>query len=152
LPERRAASDSGGEREEKSVADLVVKDGIGYKRRNPWGVVGLSLITLGFYRIVWYYKINNEMRNYGIEVNPPMATLAVTLGGLLIIPFLVSYYKTADRVLQAQIKADATGRMIPVLALLLAIFLSLFAPVYYQSQLNKVWDAEAARGTEVRSA
>jgi hypothetical protein len=134
------------------VADLVVKDGIGYKRRNPWGVVGLSIITLGIYEAVWYYKINNELRNYGLEVSPAKATLAITLGALIIVPFFVSFYNTADRILKAQEKAGASERVIPVLALLLLIVVSVFALPYYQSQLNKVWDAEAARGAEVRSA
>ena len=26
------------------------------KVRNPWGVLGLSLITLGIYTIFWYYN------------------------------------------------------------------------------------------------
>jgi drug/metabolite transporter (DMT)-like permease len=135
-----------------SVADLVVKDGIGYKRRNPWGVVGLSFLTIGVYFFVWYYKINNELNNYGIQNNPTNATLAVTLGALIIVPAFVSEYNTADRILKAQEKAEAKERMIPVLGLVLAIFFGGFHAAYYQSQLNKVWDAEAARGAEVRAA
>jgi uncharacterized membrane protein len=134
------------------VADLVVSNGIGFKRRNPWGVVVLSIVTIGIYFFVWYYKINNELRNYGIENSPATATLAVTLGGFLIVPPFVSYYKTADRILQAQNRANTTEKMIPVLALLLEIVVSVFAAAYYQSQLNKAWDALAASGAEVRPA
>lgn len=134
------------------MADAVVVNGIYFKRRNPWGVFGLAFITLGIYAIVWYYKINNELKNYGIENRPGVATLAVTLGALLLVPPFVSYYKTADRILQAQKRAEAEERIIPVLALLLIIVVSLFAFPYYQSQLNKVWDAEAAKGAEVAAA
>jgi drug/metabolite transporter (DMT)-like permease len=134
------------------VADLVVKDGVGYKRRNPWGVFGLSLITIGVYYVVWWYKINNELRNYGIDNSPAKATLAITLGAFIIVPPFVSYYNTADRILKAQLKSNASERIIPVLALLLLIVVSFFALPYYQSQLNKVWDAEAAKGAEVRAA
>jgi drug/metabolite transporter (DMT)-like permease len=134
------------------VADLVVKDGIGYKRRNPWGVVGFSFLTIGVYFFVWYYKINNELNNYGIQNNPANATLAVTVGALIIVPPFVSEYNTADRILQAQEKAESKERIIPVLALLLAIVVGGFHAAYYQSQLNKVWDAEAERGAEVRAA
>ena len=109
------------------------------------------LDPLGVYAIVWWYKINNELKNYDIENRPGVATLAITLGGLLLVPPFVSYYKTADRILKAQVKADASERMIPVLALLLVIVVNIFAFPYYQSQLNKVWDAEAARGAEVRA-
>ena len=134
------------------MADAVVLEGVYYKRRNPWGVFGLAIITLGIYAIVWYYKINNELKNYGIENRPGVATLAVSLGALLLVPPFVSYYKTADRILQAQTKADAKERIIPVLALLLIIVVSAFALPYYQSQLNKVWDAEVAKGAQVVAA
>lgn len=66
-------------------------------------------------------------------------------------PFFVSYYR-ADRILKAQVKADASERMIPVLALVVVLVVGFFAPVYYQSQLNKVWDSELTRGAELRAA
>lgn len=134
------------------MADLVVKDGIGYKRRNPWGVFLLSLITLGIYYIVWYYKINNELKNYGVENDPTIATLAVTLGGFIVVPPYVSFYKTGARILTAQQTSGAVERVVPVLGLILFFFASLFALPYYQSQLNKVWDALAAAGAEVSPA
>jgi hypothetical protein len=137
------------------MADLVVTpDGIGYKRRNPWGVWLLSLITLGIYHAVWYYKINNELRNNGQVNDPTVALLAVTLGWLVIVPPFVSLYRTADRIKRAQEVTEAAERIIPWLALLLN-FVELIAsvgPVYYQSQLNKAWDALAAAGAEVRPA
>ena len=137
------------------MADLVVTpDGIGYKRRNPWGVALLSLVTLGVYHLVWYYKVNNELRNHGQQNDPVLALLAITLGGIIIVPALVSLYRTADRIKQAQEAAGATERIIPWLALLLN-FVTVGAsvgPVYYQSQINKVWDALASQGAEVRPA
>jgi drug/metabolite transporter (DMT)-like permease len=134
------------------VADLVVVNGIGYKRRNPWGVFGLDIITLGIYGIVWYYKTNNHLKNHGIENNPTNAVLAITLGALILVPYFVSYYNTADRIKQAQDKSGASERITPVLALLLLIVVGPFALPYYQSQINKVWDAEAKRGAEVQPA
>jgi drug/metabolite transporter (DMT)-like permease len=134
------------------VADLVVRDGVGYKRRNPWGVFGLTLITLGVYGAVWYYKTNNHLKNYGIDNNPTTAVLAVTLGIFIIVPPFVSYYNTADRIRQAQEKSGTGERIIPVLALLLFIVVGFFAFPYYQSQINKAWDAEAEHGAEVQPA
>lgn len=135
------------------MADLVVTpDGIAYKRRNPWGVFLLTIVTLGIYAIVWYYKINNELRNLGIRNDPAVATLAVTLGGILIVPPLVSYYRTADRIRQAQEQAGASERIIPLLGLVLLLIVGAFALPYYQSQLNKAWDALAAAGAQVRPA
>ncbi len=135
------------------MADLVVTpEGIGFKRRNPWGVVLLTFVTFGIYGLVWWYKINNELRNYGIQNDPAVATLAISLGGFLLVPPFVSFFKTADRILKAQDKSGASERIIPVLALLLAVVVSVFANAYYQSQLNKVWDALAAAGADVRPA
>ena len=134
------------------MADLVTVNGIGFKRRNPWGVFGLTIITLGIYGIVWYYKINNELKNYGIENDPTVATLAITIGAFVIVPPFVSLYKTADRILQAQDRANASEHIVPVLALLLAVVVAGFHLPYYQSQLNKVWDALVREGAEVTPA
>ncbi len=134
------------------MADLVVKDDIAYKRRNPWGVFGFSLITLGVYWFVWYYKTNNHLKNYGIDNNPALATLAVTLGALVVVPVFVSSYRTAVRIRAAQERAGASERILPWLALLLAVVFEPAAGVYYQAQINKVWDAEAQGGARVLPA
>ena len=34
------------------------------KPRNPWAVVGLSLITLGIYRIYWEYRSFTDLRSF----------------------------------------------------------------------------------------
>lgn len=57
------------------MADLVVRNGIGFKRRNPWGVLLLTIVTIGVYYVVWWYKINNELKNYGIANDPAVATI-----------------------------------------------------------------------------
>lgn len=135
------------------MADLVVTpDGVGYKRRNPWGVFLLSLVTLGVYFFVWWYKINNELRNNGQQNDPTMALLAVLIGWIIIVPPFVSYYRTAERIRKAQEATGATERISPVLGLVFWIVISGFSAVYYQSQLNKAWDALAAAGAEVRPA
>src|SRR5919108_5021255 len=100
------------------MADLVVTpDGTGYKRRNPWGVLLLNLVTLGVYHFVWYYKINNELRNNGQHNDPTLALLAILLGGIVIVPPFVSYYRTARRIREAQEPTGATELMVPVLGM-----------------------------------
>jgi hypothetical protein len=44
------------------MAEMVTIDGQQYKKRNPLGVLGLTFLTLGVYFVVWYYKINDELR------------------------------------------------------------------------------------------
>ena len=134
------------------MADLVVSNGIGFKRRNPWGVFGLSIVTLGVYYAVWWYKINNEMNNLGIQCNPTMSVLAIVPGAFILVPLLITHYTTADRIRQAQERTNASERIIPVLGLLLNIVVGFFAAPYYQSQLNKAWDALAEAGAEVQPA
>ena len=132
------------------MADLVVSNGIGFKRRNPWGVFGLTIITLGIYFFVWWYKVNNELNNLGIQCNPTTAVLAVTIGGFVLVPPYVSAYTTADRIRQAQERTNATERIIPVLALVLFFLVSVLTAPYYQSQLNKAWDALVEQGADVQ--
>jgi hypothetical protein len=112
------------------------------KTRNPWGVWLLALVTCGIYNYYWYYKINEEVRDYdsNIKVDPVIALLAVAFGGILcLVPPIVSIYNSGTRIRQAQQTSGAEERCSGGLGLLLA-FLGGFHHVYYQSQLNKVWD------------
>jgi drug/metabolite transporter (DMT)-like permease len=112
------------------------------KTRNPWGVWLLALVTLGIYGLYWYYKINEETRDYdqSIRVDPTLSLLALLFGGLLCsIPTIISIINTGSRIQQAQKAAGASERCSGGLGLLFAI-LGGFHHVYYQSQINKVWD------------
>jgi len=119
------------------------------KLRNPLGVVGLSLITLGIYYIFWWYFINREMRDFGrarntdLGQNPGNSVLAITLGALIIVPALVSLWRTSDRIQRSQetagVERGANGPIIFILLLLIG-------PVgiwYAQSELNKAWEAQS---------
>jgi hypothetical protein len=47
-----------------------------YKIRNPWGVAGLCIITLGIYGLVWIYNVHKEVRDHsrnGYEISPGLA-------------------------------------------------------------------------------
>jgi hypothetical protein len=85
------------------LAETVQIRGKPAKIRSPLGVFLLALITFGIYYIVWYYKTNRELRDSaGIDVSPGMSTLAITLGGILIIPPFVSMWRYFKRIRQAQ--------------------------------------------------
>ena len=75
------------------------------KVRNPLAVALLGLITIGIYWIFWWYFINREMVDYGqandvpdLGDNPWLSVLAVTIGALVIIPALVSLWRTCRRI------------------------------------------------------
>ena len=122
------------------------------KVRNPLGTVALSIVTIGVYYVFWWYFINREMRDLGrargadLGQNPGQSVLAITLGALIIVPALVTLWRTSARVEQAQevvgIERRASGPIIFVLLLLIG-------PVgiwYAQSELGKVWEAERQSG------
>jgi hypothetical protein len=124
------------------------------KVRNPLGVVGLTLITLGIYYFVWYYKVNREMADLGrakgtdeLGDSPGTSLLAVTLGALIIVPAVISIYHTFQR---TQVAARLTG-VEPLngwIALLLYLVIGIAFPAYLQSGLNRVWEAQAG-GTAI---
>ena len=122
------------------------------KLRNPLGVVGLSIITLGIYYVFWWYFINREMRDLGRARNvdlgqsPGNSVLAITLGWIIIVPAIVSMWRTSDRVQRTQevagVDRSANGPIIFIL-------LFLIGPVgvwYAQNELNKAWTAQASGG------
>jgi hypothetical protein len=120
------------------------------KARNPLGVVGLSLITLLIYYLFWWYFINREMRDLGRARNtdlgqsPGNSVLAISLGALVIVPAIVTMWRTCERIESSQAAAGvdrrASGPVIFVLLLLIG-------PVgiwYAQRELNKAWTSQAA--------
>lgn len=120
-------------------------NGAEVKVRNPAGVWALGLITFGIYSIVWYYKVNKEMRRaHGINVDPAMTVLALTLGAFLLgIPPLVAIYKTGRRIEETQAKAGIDDRISPLGSFLLGFVFGLNM-IYMQSNLNKVWEKQAS--------
>ena len=122
------------------------------KLRNPLGVVGLSLITLGIYYVFWWYYINREMRDFGrargtdLGQNPGNSVLAITLGALIIIPAIVTLWTTSDRIQRTQ---EVAGAHRPASGPIIFILLILIGPVgiwYAQRELNKAWTAQAGGG------
>ncbi|HET7120062.1 MAG TPA: DUF4234 domain-containing protein [Solirubrobacterales bacterium] len=118
------------------------------KVRNPWAVALLPIITLGIYHLVWWYKINKELKAYGeakgydLGQNPTNSVLALFPGGIIIVPALVSYWRGTKRVMGA---SKIAGRE-PVsgwIALILYLLLSPGFWAYLQVSLNNIWEQEA---------
>jgi Domain of unknown function (DUF4234) len=118
------------------------------KVRSLWAVALLPIITLGIYHLVWWYKINKELKAYGeakgydLGQNPTNSVLALFPGGLIIVPAIMTYVNGTKRVQGA---AKVAGRD-PVngwLCLVLYLVLSIGMWAYLQSSLNQIWEAEA---------
>jgi drug/metabolite transporter (DMT)-like permease len=137
------------------MAEIVQIKGSEYqgKIRNPLGVVGLTLITLGIYWLVWYYKLNKELAEIGKAHNseecgtsPGTSLLAVTLGAFVIVPAFVSMYKTWVRKHNAAALVGADETIEAGLGFLLSIFISPVGHYLLQSDMNKVLQAQAGGG------
>ncbi len=130
----------------------VVAEGLQMKHRNPIAAwIGLPLITLGIYHLVWYYKIHAEMAMYDrrrvVPVAGPMLVL-LFLSWTVVAP-LVSYYGAGKRIAATQRAAGMPVTCSPGLGVLLMV---LFATgiIYYQAELNKVVAANSVEaGTRV---
>ena len=111
------------------------------KMRSSGLVILYGFLTFGIYNLVWYYKINDEVRRHDCSqsLSPGLAVCA------MFIPLfnLVSLYNTANRIKLMQ-KADGSTDLIgPGGALLWAMFFGIGYPIYVQSALNNHWHEHA---------
>lgn len=134
------------------MAEQLTMSGVAITRRNPWGVWALSLITFGVYGIVWWYKINAEMRDYSAAAGQPLgndpmkAVFAIVPGSMLVVPAILTYVHTARRVRHIQGMTAPAGYADGVsspLVVLLALVGS-FHTIYIQSALNNAYDRARA--------
>lgn len=114
------------------------------KGRNPFGVLGLSIITFGIYYWYWWYQINREMRDSSagrIPVDPIMSLVAITFGVFILIPPFVSFHKTGRRAQEAGRLAGRPEVLSMWVYWLLYLFTGYGGAIYLQWELNKVWTA-----------
>jgi uncharacterized membrane protein YidH (DUF202 family) len=130
------------------VAEELSVRGTTVKIRNPFLVFVWSIVTFGIYNLVWYYKINRELRDAaGVDVSPFIALVAISIGWLIIVPPFVSWYRTFERIREAQRKAGITNEVSSILGFILYVLGVFFLPVeviYAQDELNKLWRASAS--------
>ena len=117
------------------------------KVRNPWAVALLPFVTLGIYHLVWWYRINKELKAYGeakgydLGQNPTNSVLALFPGGIIVIPALITYWRGTKRVMGA---SKVAGRE-PVSGWIALILYLLVPPAfwaYLQVSLNNIWEQE----------
>jgi hypothetical protein len=134
------------------MAEPITIDGETYLRRDPLGVLGLSVLTLGIYGFYWYYKINDEIRRFEHDetVSPVRSLMALLFGWLLIVPPFIAVWNTANHVLRMQERNGVRQQISPALSIVLLLAVSIALGIYVQEHLNHVWDrmagAEPAAG------
>ncbi|HET8528527.1 MAG TPA: DUF4234 domain-containing protein [Gaiellaceae bacterium] len=131
------------------MADELQMASTTVKIRNPFLVFVWSIVTFGIYYLVWYYKINRELRDArGIDVSPVVALIAVSLGWIVIVPPFVSWYRTFERIAAAQRAVGTSSEANPILGFILyviAVFMLPVEVIYAQDELNKLWRASPDR-------
>lgn len=125
------------------MAEIVTIAGQEYKKRDPLGVLGLSIITIGIYWLYWYYKVNDEICRFENDdtVRPGKALLAITLGWLIIVPPFISVYNTSLHIVRMEQRAGIQQRLSPAINVILLMVASVGIGIYSQEHLNGVWDS-----------
>ena len=134
------------------MAETVTIQGQSYLKRNPLGVLGLTIITLGIYGLYWYYKANEEILRYTGDqtISPSRSLLAVIPGFLLIVPPFIAYYNTSNHIVQMQEQRGIQSQVSPALVVILALVIWFGMAAYVQEHLNRVWDSASAGGAAAR--
>jgi uncharacterized protein DUF4234 len=128
------------------------------KIRSPVAVAILTFVTVFIYLFFWWYFINREMADYGkqrgtadLGDNPTKSVLAISLGLLVLVPFVWTIVTTFKRVQALQ---RLTGDAQPIngwIGLILAVVIEPALFGYMQSGLNSSWKAVTARPLEERA-
>ena len=129
------------------MADMVTIEGKQYKRRNPLGVLGLSIITLGIYFFVWYYRINDELRQSENDptISPTRSLMAMIFGWLIVVPPFIAMYNTAKHVQAMEARRGVQQTLEPALTIVLIFVFSLGNGIYIQEHMNRGWDAAGSK-------
>jgi hypothetical protein len=125
------------------MAETITINGQSYLKRNPLGVLGLTIITLGIYGLYWFYKANEEIKRYTGDqtISPTRSLLAVFPGGILIVPPFIAYYNTANHILQMEQQRGIASQISPALCVVLGLVIWIGMGAYVQEHLNRVWDS-----------
>jgi hypothetical protein len=117
------------------------------KARDPLRSALFDLFALGIYGFYWHYATNRDLAERGraggtseLGDNPTLSLLAALPGILVLIPFFVSTYNTAQRINAARRLAGLPEDVNPVLAVVASIPYPI-AIYYLQKRLNEAYAA-----------
>ena len=124
------------------MAETVTIEGQPYLKRNPLGVLGLMVITLGIYFLYWYWKINDELRvfEHDESISPTRSLMAMLFGWILIVPPFIATYNTAKHVRGVEERMAIQPVLEPALVIVIMLLFSFGNGVYVQEHLNRIWD------------
>jgi mannose/fructose/N-acetylgalactosamine-specific phosphotransferase system component IIC len=124
------------------MAETVTIEGQSYLKRNPLGVLGLTVITLGIYFLYWFWKINDELRLYKRDesISPTRSLMAMLFGWLIIVPPFIAMYNTSKHVQDAEQRLGVQPQLEPALTIVFLLIVAIGNTIYVQEHLNRIWD------------
>jgi hypothetical protein len=127
------------------MAETVTIGGQSYLKRNPLGVLGLSVITLGIYFFYWFWKINDELRLYKRDesIGPTRSLMAMLFGWLIIVPPFIAIYNTSKHVQDSEQRLGVQPQLEPALTIVFLLIVAIGNTIYVQEHLNRIWDRES---------
>jgi hypothetical protein len=131
--------------------EIRFQGGADVKLRDPWVTWILAIITLGIYALVWWYKINREVRDYSAAAGQPLnnspgvSVLAIFPGGFLIIPPFWTVVTTCGRIRRVRHIVEGAGESPNGLVAVLLHFVLSLHIVYMAYPLRELWQAARAR-------
>jgi hypothetical protein len=109
------------------------------QRRSPWGVWGLSVLTLGVYYLVWYVRLNKEIaRVAGVDVT--VGSAGLWLSQCVPIGNWVSLARTARRLRTALERAGAETSVSAAGTVMSSLWFGSHVR-YLQRRANELWCA-----------
>jgi Domain of unknown function (DUF4234) len=131
------------------MAETVTIGGQSYLKRNPLGVLGLSVITVGIYFFYWFWKINDELRLYKRDdsISPTRSLMAMLFGWLIIVPPFIAMYNTSKHVQDSEQRLGVQPQLEPALTIVFLLIVAIGNTIYVQEHLNRIWD-RASPSTE----
>jgi hypothetical protein len=128
------------------MAETITIDGKQVLKRNPMAVLGLSIITIGIYYLVWYYKINGEIKRVENDetMSPMRSLMAMIFGWLLIVPPFLAMYNTSKHIQKMEERLGVQSTMEPILPIVIMLVFSPLVGAYMQDHLNRAWGATAS--------
>lgn len=118
------------------------------KVRNVWAVTLLPILTLGVYHLVWWYRVNKELKEYGAATghrlgqSPRNSLLAVFPGILIIFPAVIGY-RNGFRRMQSAARVAGQDPISGWVALACFLLAGQVVWGYLQWALNRIWEQEA---------
>ena len=127
------------------MAETVTIEGQSYLKRNPLGVLGLTVITLGIYFLYWFWKINDELRLYKRDesISPTRSLMAMLFGWLIIVPPFIAMYNTSKHVQDVEQRLGVQPQLEPALTIVFLLIVAIGNTIYVQEHLNRIWDRES---------